>query len=59
MNEVWSITDFYLRPNRSDAASRMVQEVRINNIPYYHSQCNPDYGTIKLKLDKLLKNNKI
>jgi len=55
MNEVWSITDFYLRPNRSDAASRMVQEALINNIPYYHSQFNPDYGTIKLKLNEIIK----
>lgn len=37
MSEVYPIADFCLRPNRHDGASRMIQECRINEIPYYHT----------------------
>lgn len=42
MKDIYPIADFYVRPNRNDGASRIVQECQINNIPYYHSQSNPD-----------------
>lgn len=35
MSKVYPITDFMIRPNRHDGASRMRQECEINEIPYY------------------------
>ena len=43
MEEIYPLTDFYLRPNRHDGASRMVQECKIQQIPYYHSVTDPNF----------------
>ena len=40
MKEIFPIADFCLRPNRHDGASRMIQECKINNIPFYHTYSN-------------------
>jgi hypothetical protein len=44
MTDIFPITDFYLRPNRHDGASRLRRECGIQKIPYYWSQENPDIG---------------
>jgi len=41
MSKFYPITDFYLRPNRHDGHSRMIEECKINEIPYYHSNQDP------------------
>lgn len=46
LRDIYPITDFYLRCNRHDGASRMVQECQIQEIPYYHSQKDPDINEI-------------
>ena len=38
MKLVYPKTSILIRPNRSDGASRMVQEARIQGIPVYHTQ---------------------
>lgn len=38
MSKIYPITDLYVRPNRIDAKSRMVQECEINGIPVYHTK---------------------
>lgn len=56
MKDMYQIADFYVRPNRNDGASRMVQECQINNIPYYHSQSNPNIlSIIKQIEDEIIK----
>lgn len=50
MKDIYPITDFYLRCNRHDGASRMVQECQIQDIPYYHSQRDPDTDEIIKKI---------
>jgi len=42
MKYVYPYTDFYLRPNRHDGASRMRRECEIQEIPYYWTQSNPN-----------------
>lgn len=54
MTKIYPITDFYLRCNRHDGASRMVTECKINGIPYYHSQRNPDINEIRKQLTKAI-----
>jgi len=47
MSKIYPIADFCLRPNRHDGSSRMVQECKINNIPYYHTWAdNANINTI-------------
>ena len=46
-DEMFSETDFCIRPNRHDGVSRIIRECEINNIPYYHSQTNPNYEAMK------------
>ena len=58
MVEIYSIADFYLRPNRNDGASRMIQECKINKIPYYHSQSNPDISKIVKQLSNEINKSK-
>lgn len=41
MAEIYPITDFMLRPNRHDGASRIRQECEIQRIPYYWTCKNP------------------
>ncbi len=41
MKNTYPVTDFYLRPNRHDGASRIRQECEIQGIPYYWSKTNP------------------
>jgi len=38
MEELYSVTDFYLRLNRHDGRSMMIDECKINKIPYYYSE---------------------
>ena len=42
MRYVFPYTDFYVRPNRHDGASRLRQECEIQDIPYYWTQTNPN-----------------
>lgn len=51
MKEIYPITDLYLRPNRHDGASRMVQECEIQEIPYYHSLKYPFIDIIQSYID--------
>jgi len=46
MSSLYPIVDFYLRPNRHDGSSRMIQECEIQNIPYYHSLTSPNFDVI-------------
>jgi len=57
MRYIYPVTDFYLRPNRHDGSSRLVQECQLNEIPYYHSFKEPDIYQIieKIKYEKLQK----
>ena len=41
MSVIYPITDFMIRPNRHDGASRIRQECDINEIPYYWTNSNP------------------
>ena len=41
MSKIFPIVDFYLRPNRHDGDPRLVRECKINKIPFYWSQTNP------------------
>jgi len=50
MSEVYPIIDFYLRPNRSDGASRMRQECEIQHIPFYWSNENPNFFEAKKEI---------
>lgn len=56
MTEVFPITDFYVRPNRHDGASRLRQECKINDIPYYWSQQQPNTNEIIAKINDAKKN---
>jgi len=56
MSEVYPVVDFYLRPNRSDGASRMRQECEIQGIPFYWSNENPNYDEAKQTIQKLYEN---
>ena len=42
MSKIFPITDFMIRPNRHDGASRLRQECDINDIPYYWTNANPN-----------------
>ena len=57
MEYVYPYLDFYVRPNRHDGASRLVQECRLNDIPVYHTQHDPDFGTLLDTLKKLRDEN--
>lgn len=37
MSEIFPITDMYIRPTRHDGFPRLIQECRINKIPYFWS----------------------
>jgi hypothetical protein len=52
MAKIYLITDFYLRCNRHDGHPRMIDECKINNIPYYWSQRFPQK---KLAIKNILK----
>jgi hypothetical protein len=46
MRETYPITDFLLRCNNHDGDARMVQEAKIQDIPYYWSWENPNFEMI-------------
>ena len=46
LSGIFPLVDVYIRPNRHDGSPRLVMECEIQNIPYYHSQCNPDITEI-------------
>ena len=46
MEQIFPITDFMLRPNRHDGASRLRQECDIQEIPYYWTNKNPNIDDI-------------
>lgn len=50
LEEIYPIVDFYLRPNRSDGASRMRQECEVQDIPYYWTQKDPSFNDAKQKI---------
>jgi len=56
MENVFPVIDFYVRPTRHDGASRLRQECKINNIPYYWSQTKPSYNKALTTIHKNLKN---
>ena len=37
MKEIYPIVDFYLRPNRHEGHSRMIDECKMLGIPYFHT----------------------
>jgi len=41
LSKEFPLIDVYIRPNRHDGTSRLVQECTIQNIPVLHTQCNP------------------
>lgn len=44
--KIFPWVDVYIRPNRHDGSPRLIRECEIQNIPYYHSQCNPNIKEI-------------
>ncbi len=46
MSTIYPITDFLLRCNRHDGCGRMALECAVNDIPYYHSQKDPNFNDI-------------
>jgi len=46
MSWIYPVTDFMIRCNRHDGASRIRQECDLNDIPYYWSQTDPDLNKI-------------
>jgi len=56
MSRIFPITDFMLRPNRHDGASRLRQECEIQEIPYYWSYKNPDINEIKKTIQNEIDN---
>lgn len=42
MSTIYPIIDLLIRPNRHDGIPRMVEECKLNNIPYLWSNENPD-----------------
>lgn len=38
MNDIYPIIDLYIRPTRHDGNGRMLEECKINDIPYLHSE---------------------
>lgn len=46
MHNIYAITDFYLRPNRHDGHSRIIDECELNEIPYYWSITDPNIDDI-------------
>lgn len=46
MAEIWPVTDFVLRCNRHDGGARMIDEAKLQGIPYYWSWENPDFEEI-------------
>lgn len=55
MEFIYPITDFYLRCNRHDGPCRMVLECKLNGIPYYHSQKDPNIIDICDAIEKAYK----
>jgi len=53
MSKEFPIMDFYVRPNRHDASSRLSRECEINSIQYYWSQENPDMEELCKRLNTL------
>lgn len=50
LSAIYPIVDFYLRPNRHDGHSRMVDECVIQDIPFYWSHDHPNILWIKDKI---------
>ena len=53
MKKIYPITDFYLRCNQHDGDARMVQECKIQEIPYYWSWENPDVNGIIEEINRI------
>lgn len=58
MAKIWPIADFYLRPNRTDGASRLRQEAVINGVPFYWSYEFPEIDEAKRDIIWLFNNRK-
>jgi len=58
MDFLYSITDIYIRPNRSDGNPRMIMECEQIGIPYYWSKENPVVSDIvdMINVEELKKN---
>lgn len=54
MSKIYPITDFMIRPNRHDGASRMRQECDVNEIPYYwtNGKTEPNANEIIKKINE-------
>ena len=59
MKSVFPVTDFYIRPNRHDGASRLIRECEIQNIPYFRTKTNPDECDVIKAIERAKKNNKV
>jgi hypothetical protein len=51
LNYVFPVIDFYVRPNRHDGDGRLGRECKIQDIPIYWSQCNPNFNDIVRHID--------
>lgn len=54
MNEIYSITDLLIRPNRHDGEPRMVIECNLNEIPVIATKENPDKEYFLNEIIKLI-----
>lgn len=59
MANVWPVTDFYLRCNRHDGGARLVDEAKVNEVPYYWSYENPSIDEIIQSIEKARTNKHI
>lgn len=57
MESVYAITDFYIRPNRHDGHPRMIEECKINNIPYLATRSDPSFVEFYTGIKRWLREN--
>lgn len=57
LEELYPEIDFYLRPNRSDGAPRMIMECEQIGIPYYWSKKNPNVNDILKQINEVIEAN--
>ena len=58
MGDIFPIIDFYLRPNRHDGASRLIDECEIQEIHYYLSITNPNIDDAIKAIEDVKQNKK-
>lgn len=58
MKEIYPIVDLFIRPNRHDGHPRMIDECKLNGIPYIWTKENPSFDYFRLKIDDHLLKSK-